>query len=64
MKEIAEEAAVLINPEDASSIVQGIAEALTNKTSLSEKSIQLAKRFSWDTAAKETLRVIQNVASR
>lgn len=63
MKEIAEEAAILINPEDVSSLMQGIAEALTNKTSLSAKSIQLAKRFSWDTTAKETLHIIKNVSA-
>lgn len=62
MKELAQDAFVLVDPEQASSIAQGISHALHNTQELSTKSIARAKEFSWDTTAKQTLEVIKEVA--
>ncbi len=62
MKELAQNAFVLVDPEQASSIAEGISYALQNSQSLSTQSIARAKEFSWDTTAKQTLAVIKEVA--
>lgn len=58
-------AALYINPEDVSDIAEKIDEVLESKT-LRERMIKLGeeqvKKFSWEKAAKETLRVLEQVA--
>lgn len=61
MKEIAEGTGVLVQPEDAISISKGIQEALGNKKSYSQKSVAMASKFSWDTTAEKTLRILKEV---
>lgn len=61
MKEIVGDAGILINPEDVSSIAQGIQAALQQKEVLSSQSVTLAQKFSWDATARQTLRVLKEV---
>ncbi len=57
MKEVAGNAAVLVDPLDVESIVNGIKTAIGSKKTLSDKGLQRAKRFSWEKTAKETIDV-------
>jgi len=57
MSEIASDAAVLVDPNDASSIADGILKALQGPKGLIQKGLKRVKDFSWDKAAKETLEV-------
>ncbi|HSX49217.1 MAG TPA: glycosyltransferase family 1 protein [Candidatus Saccharimonadales bacterium] len=57
MKEVAGDAAVLVNPNDVSSITEGINKALIGPKGLIKKGIKRVSDFSWDTCAKETLKV-------
>ena len=59
MKEIAEDAGVLVDPLNSQGIADGIQQALHNKTKYSEKSITMASKFSWDKTAHETLRILK-----
>lgn len=57
MSEIAADAAVLVDPHDASSIADGILKALQGPKGLIQKGLRRVKDFSWEKAAKETLDV-------
>lgn len=59
MKEIAFDTAVLIDPMNVSSIAEGITKALSEKDVLQKKSIELAKRFSWEKTAQETMQILK-----
>ncbi len=61
MKEIAKGSGILINPEDTNSLASGIQEAIRNKSELSDKSIALAQKFSWDITAQKTLQILKGV---
>lgn len=63
MKEIASDAAVLIDPMNALSIAEGITKALSEKEALQKKSIALAQRFSWEKTAQETMNILKEVIS-
>ncbi len=63
MKEIASDAAVLIDPMNALSIANGIQKVLAEKDELQKKSIALAQRFSWEKTAQETIRILRGVIS-
>lgn len=63
MKEIAADAAILVNPEDVYSIVGGIKEAILKEKLLVEKGIQRVKEFSWKKMAEETLDVYNEANS-
>ena len=57
MPEVAGDAAVLVDPYDLNSIVEGIKEAIKNKKELIRKGFERAKEFSWEKTARETLKV-------
>ncbi len=57
LPEVAGGAAVLVDPEDVSSIVEGIQTALRRQVSLRRQGLARAKQFSWQKTAEETLGV-------
>lgn len=59
MPEVAGDAAVLVDPEDVDSIVDGIKEALKRKKELIKKGLARVKEFSWEKTARGTLGVYQ-----
>ena len=60
MKEIAKDAATLVDPKSVESIAEGIKYALNHRQTLIKKGLVRAKAFSWSTAASETLTVYQH----
>lgn len=66
LKEIAGDAALLIDPNDTEGIANGIARILSDDPllqSLSSKGLERSSLFSWDRCAKSTLQLLENVAS-
>jgi glycosyltransferase involved in cell wall biosynthesis len=57
LKEVAGEAAVLVDPYDADSIAEGIKKALKGRRELVKSGVKRVKRFYWQKTAKETLDV-------
>lgn len=57
MKEIAQDAAALVDPNDISSITDGIEKILRGPKSYIEKGFKRVKEYSWDKTAKMTLNV-------
>lgn len=57
MPEVAGKAAILVDPTDLESIVEGLEKALRRKKSLSKKGKKEAEKYSWEKTAKETLEV-------
>ncbi len=57
MKEVAGDAAVLVNPESHKSIAEGINKGLKNKSVLVEKGNKRVKQFSWKDTAEKTLKL-------
>lgn len=57
MPEVAGKAAVLVNPQEVDNIKQGIEEALNNREELIKKGFERVKDFSWEKAARETIKV-------
>ncbi len=53
-------AAVLVDPYRAEDIARGIQEALGQRAVWRERGVQRAAQFSWDTTARETLRIIES----
>jgi glycosyltransferase involved in cell wall biosynthesis len=66
-KELADGAAVLVDPEDVESIARGIRQALEDRV-LRERLIaagrERSRQFTWDRSARETLAVLESVGSR
>ncbi len=64
MKEIAQNNAILVDPEDINDIVKGMEQLMDEKTreDLITKGFKKAKEFSWETCAKKTLEVFKEVA--
>jgi glycosyltransferase involved in cell wall biosynthesis len=65
-REIAGDAALFIDPDDAGQIASAIARVLGDKQlqkQLAEKGLARASRYSWDKCAKETLEAIESVVS-
>jgi glycosyltransferase involved in cell wall biosynthesis len=65
LPEVVGEAAVLVNPENVFEIARGIREVLTNESlraELIEKGQAQARRFSWETNARQILDVYREVA--
>lgn len=56
MREIAGDAAVLVDPEDVDSIADGLRRAMSGATR--EAGFERVRRFSWDEAARATLKVL------
>jgi glycosyltransferase involved in cell wall biosynthesis len=66
LKEIAGEAALLIDPKDTDSIADGIARILSDqglREHLSCKGLERSTLFSWDHCARETLSLLERVAA-
>jgi glycosyltransferase involved in cell wall biosynthesis len=61
-EEVAGDAAVLVDPLDVEAIAAGITEALTRGGELRAKGLERAKAFSWDSVARETWAVYEQVA--
>ena len=59
MAEVAEKAAILIDPYDVNSITEGILKAIKNRDKLVKLGINRIKNFSWEKTAKETLKVYE-----
>ena len=67
LKEIAGEAAILMDPSDTESIASGISQILSNHQlweSLSQKALERSALFSWDLCARKTLAVLETVAAQ
>ena len=59
MKEIAEDAAVLVDPYDSFSIKEGIIKAINEKKDLVTKSKKVVNKYSWPDVAVKTVSVYQ-----
>jgi glycosyltransferase involved in cell wall biosynthesis len=60
--EVAGDSALIVDPEDVESIAAGIARVLDNGAlhrELARRGVERARVFSWDRAARETLRVYE-----
>ena len=66
LPEIVGDSGILINPESVDSIAGGIKKVLNPKTRslLVKKGFENIKRFSWEKCARETLQVLEKVASK
>ncbi len=56
MKEVADTAAILVDPMDVNSIAEGIDKAVDSPKTLIAKGLKRVKDFSWEKAARETLK--------
>jgi len=66
LKEIADDAALLMDPDDTESIASGITKILSDvslRESLSAKGLERSKLFTWDLCAKKTLEVLKRIAA-
>ncbi|MFH1561634.1 MAG: glycosyltransferase family 1 protein [Patescibacteria group bacterium] len=61
MKEVAGQAAVLVDPLSVDSIARGIKQALGNREKLLLAGKKRLKNFSWQTAAEKTVKIYQNL---
>ena len=61
--ELADGAAVLVDPLDVDSIAAGIEEAVQRRDELREAGIQRAARYTWEGAARATVEVYREAAS-
>ena len=61
-EEVAGAAAVLVDPEDAAAIAEGIEEAVTRRDELRRLGLERARAFSWAAAARATEAVYAEVA--
>ena len=67
LKEIAGDAALLIDPSDTERIANGMARILSDpelRESLSRRGLERSSLFSWDLCAKSTLALLERVAAR
>jgi glycosyltransferase involved in cell wall biosynthesis len=66
LKEIAGDAALLIDPNDTDSIADGIARILSDselRESFSRKGLERSALFSWERCVQDTLAVLERAAS-
>ena len=66
LKEIAGEAALLMDPSDTESIAKGITQILSDSSlceTLSRKGLERSSLFTWDLCAQKTLELLERVAS-
>lgn len=66
LKEIAGDAAILMDPSDTESIANGITQILSDSSvseALSRKGLERSRLFTWDLCAQNTLAVLERVAS-
>ena len=59
MKEVAEGAAFLVNPRSTKKIKMGINEVLSQRESYIKKGKEKVKKYSWEKAVKETIKVYE-----
>lgn len=67
LSEVLGDAAILIDPNDTNKWVEKIREVLTNedlRKKLKHKGLERVKKFSWEKAARDTLRIYENLASQ
>jgi glycosyltransferase involved in cell wall biosynthesis len=65
LREIAGDAAVLVDPGDTESISEAISQVLTDsnlQATLSAKGLMQSSKFSWETCAKKILTILENLA--
>jgi glycosyltransferase involved in cell wall biosynthesis len=62
MAEVADGAAVLVDPSDPDAIVAGIREAIARRDELSVLGPQRARRFTWQASAESTAAVYRELA--
>lgn len=62
LPEVVGDAGVLVDPNEVEEITQGIEKAMKERKELVEKGYQQAKKFSWEKTARETLKIIKEVA--
>ncbi len=62
LPEVVGDAGILVDPKKTKEITQGIEKAIEKRKELIEKGKQQAKKFSWEKTARETLKVIKEVA--
>ena len=65
LPEVAGKAAILVDPYEPKSICRGLQEVLEHKEKVIELQIEAqkqVKKFSWDQAARETLKVLEEAA--
>jgi glycosyltransferase involved in cell wall biosynthesis len=66
LKEIAGDAALLMDPDDTESIANGIRQILFDsnlRELLSHKGLERSRLFTWDLCAQKTLELLERVAS-
>lgn len=54
-------AAVLVDPYNENSLIQGINQAIDQKEELAKKGLERARQFSWQTSAQQTLQMYQDL---
>ena len=64
MPEVAGGAAVLVNPQEVDNIKQGIEEALNSREELIKKGFERVRHFSWEKAARETIKVYKEACDQ
>jgi glycosyltransferase involved in cell wall biosynthesis len=67
LPEVAGHAGILVDPVDVEEIAKGMGEIINNKEKREEmikKGLKQIKKFSWEKAAKETLKIYQEVVGR
>jgi glycosyltransferase involved in cell wall biosynthesis len=58
------DAGILVNPEETNAIARGMQRVLNDrilKKKLAKKSIERARRFSWEEAARKTLQIYHEI---
>ena len=61
LKEVASDAAVIVDPKNTKAIAHGIKTALKQGTELIKKGLKQAKKFTWTTTAQQTLKVYKSL---
>jgi len=61
-EEVADGAAVLVDPEDVSSIAAGIADAIARRAELGAAGLRRARDYSWETSARLLLQAYEDAA--
>ena len=69
LPEIAEKAAVYVNPDDTESITRGLLSAVRDRNLMQgrwrvKKGLEQVNKFTWENAAKKTLEVLEEVGRR
>lgn len=64
LSEVGGDAAITVDPLDPQSISEGMAMGIKKRDELAIASMRHARRFSWETAAAETVRTIEEAGSR